>query len=1607
MAEQFLTDLSDALSDQFSLGENSNHTLDIAVDGSSQRYGKLGDFAKKFDQSQERRYLQEGYLRTDPYNVSPKQMEILLQEPDITVLVKKRAFSTLSENYRLDHLDTDEKLFYKATKILFQNKCQQIATLEKLSKIARVTTETGEVAKQLFPLVLSLVDEIGNTINGSFDTSTENDILNGTFTAGFGKLQSVVNQIRKVYNYTANNTYTTWLQDTTNPFKTKLGQGSGVIEFTNVTSINTNCHLLIDSAPASFNISDPYNMMLITSTDIERALSDATNKIYNHKIFQFAQQSSDDFASALIKELNGKRARRGASAIQFIINADTIFGKRVRAIIEKSGIEINFTYNPALGLGSLISGGGTNISEESFRGGPEVGEEGIDRESSSSIITSSEASVFSRVVENIFNGLQLNKNSQSLTTKQNAAITNYARRKLRTHYLGKLVIQPLDQVHVYISSKSRTDNKILGGLKGMFTGLGFLQNMNNISTGLKDQWSSLFNPSDNASFQLEKSAIVGSDFPNWLWTILRSQFVNDTGGAHVYGGIVENPRSSFRNGINSVSVSVKSNTEYLNFGKVNFKPALDVFNGPFYDPLTPFETSFDTVSGNFKKEAPKLLKENVELLKQGVIKYKAGPNVNKIVTEENFFKNQDKEEQEFGSPRNVYYCPDGFTYRWKEGIGTLVQFSESLGASNTGSTGHPPLTKDPFAGQDVMNVISLAITGIPYNFATFYKASREINGYSRNVQSGADSANSFYQALNRDLAKNNTLWGNFIPFKNLVMDEDAFARVLTSQNSVTNINDQINQKLVEIQDITRKLHLLQRNQTIRPAETTAQTLLTSTIAGKQSELNSLYSQSAEQLKTSSAAGLYLAGDDVSFDTDEFINNNKKNNESLTKPSIRKELRRKLNFLTRRLSWQVRANEDKNFLIIDDSYDRDYDLLAYEKDLSEQMQAFNSDYANVLSKVRDTSKLLDLEVFCDTQGHIRVRPPQYNRMPSSVFYRLFQLKQSTGIQIFPQFLEDLFVNQIESLISQIEIIEDQIRLAAATLGKSTDSDVLILVDSPLFKFISDESNGKVNEFGWMLSVNPENAINNQSLTFQQALDQQAGVKQTFNTITKSQFLTNFISQSAPGTITSSDRINRVIERLHNKTGQQVTVDNFLTKNNEGFTELSGSPSRVVDAFKVTNDISNSISQRQRLVKHAANALKNAKEYLSLNNNNDSDTFTANKLLMPDISRNSNIPEVFANMIEDETYDDYGPGSGSRYIIKEYQIIDLNIEEHIPEFTAVEVKGQFNDFATPLPTALNNNITGSGGGNALITAAAIDYDLWRIYGMRNTKTFAAPFLSKPITQCAPYAAMILSRQRKDIFRGSLTIAGNEFMQPGDVIYLESRDMLFYVDSVSHNFSYGGSFQTTLQLSYGHPPGDYIPTTLDMIGKLIYNNKEASDFVNYRQNSANNNEKSLGTIILDTRKSQGGSDKIEDNLLGGTFGNQNVSVISEILNTTVEALSINKDLSNNTVATIELRIFNSAGTPDETINTAASIVKGLLSQGKDDSDKKSVFDTEITIDSDDIEIVSVNVFSDKDYRSPSQKAIDMVKNVQDLIASKDFKQTLFTCIIDCWIVFSENNG
>lgn len=1608
-SSDFLYNLGEIVSNQFSLGENKNASLDIVQNGQAQRFGKLGPFASKFDQSAQRSYTEEGSSRIDRYNPKPKQLDILMQDPDLTVFIKKRAFSSLAENFRPDLMDEKERLFYKATKLLFQNKCKQISNYEKLSKIERISNQIGEVDYNLLPIIFSATDALA-AIPG--------------IGSGLTQFKSIIDRVREVVALNQDNFYTTWLTNVPDSFTSTFGEGTGVIELTTVQSISTTTSINFGQGSFNMSIVDPYKLMLITENDIDQAIADANNNIYNNSFVQLGIQSLDEITADRKRQLTLSRIGRGVNPIIFQINPDTYLGKRVRAIIDGIGFEILFN-------GSIT---GSNTIDDSAKLGSEaLGNQGLNND---------EISIFNDIVSNLFVQLSIAANSRRDARSSNMQI-NDVRNRLRLHYNGKQIIQPMDTIHVYMGSKTKIDNKIVGGLQGVFSGLNFLQGSNAVLQDLKDSFDMLSGSS------IEKSIFVGNDFPNWLWLAMRNQFVADKKGAHTFAGIVETTNESYNGGSYTVSVSGTDNAGYFNYGIVNFRPSVDVFNGSLYDPLTPFDLKFDTITGVSKDKVPDLLPENKSVFESAFVKNKSGLLAGIKPTEKNFL-NQDAERSQNTSVKRVFYDPDGFVYRWKQGVGTLVLFGDSFTENPIDTQAAPALTEDPFAGQDIMNVLSLLITGEPYNFATFYKAAVNFDSFARDPQTGEDPAFSYYRSLQNSLKYRNLVYGNFVPFKKLTVDEKTFTKTLGNQLSALSFNSDVQQLLEQRATLSDKLIFLTG---VKPANlppgavpTADVNAISTQLAGLDTQIQQKIQSIQTELSTNKVISIY--GNDISFDYDTSTSLSDK---TRLDDDARRELRRKINYLTRRLIWKVRANEDVNLLLVDDTYDKDYDIQAFEKSFTNPA-LFKSDYITVSEKIRTVADILELEVFANTQGHIEVRNPKYNRAPSSVFYKMLRLKDELGIQVFPQFLEDLYATQLDSLFTEIEVLEDEIRLYCLSLNAVDDSACEAFINTSegslaaganltdaagQFRFLSqgDQAKVAVEDLRKVVAnANPDDIASTVQTTLSSVQGQanvnafDIGVRATIiqqnvipssNSNNPNQFanLNDVFNQQFV-----VPRKDKIVQRLSDKTGQQFDVSQIFGNTNG--LKPSNTVS-AVDILKVLNAIATRVSARQHAIKSAANALRNVKESVSLFT---SDTnATTNKLLLPSLSSSTSIPQMFEHMIEDESYDDLGPGSAKRYILSNDRIISYTISEKRPRYTAVEVNGRFGDNFIR-NSDLPSDLAAFQNGNALITASAVDYDLWRMYGIALPQTVEAPFLTDPNTQCAPYAVSLLNRAKKQILSGTIDIIGNEYQQPGEVVYLEDRNMLFYVESVSHDFTFGRNFTTRLNISYGHSPGEYIPTPLDVIGKVLYKNKDITNYVHKRQSNSFNQEH-IGTIVGNISNDiLASTSSVEDDITTGSYGESNRAVLQKIFDYAAPILA---SATDTYVPTLELRVYYNTDDsfPDfNTINaysqSIATTVKDYLigandlhgnakATGKTNTNTPSLqafFPTQLVVLP-----VNAGLTQVGEFRYPSAKAFYYARNALERSSTTidttqiqtKIDSIIYGSIVDCWIVFKNTNS
>ena len=1484
--------------DYVGAGENTPRSLDVPDPNNPDQvvdFGALGEYASKVDPTAQRSYVESGYIS----NVRPRFFETLLQEPDITIVIKKRMFSSLTENYKIDLMDSADRGYLKASKRLLQNKCQVISTYERLTKLERVIESKGVLDDFLTPMLLSGIEAL---------ESVGINIVSP-------KAKSVLDRIRKMQAFSEPELFTTWFIDPDSPFD--MGEGIGTFTLTTIASVNTSVSTKLGGGSCSLSIEDPYHLMNITDLDIDRAIADIFNNKQSSSLFQFSEQELAKQNNNLKAKLISERALRGATPIIWKVSDNSVLNKRVRAFIDGEGREIIFTFDPGFG--------GVNSSIEVDPVAME-GKNGL---------TESDIKQFEKITKNIYLILNLRRQKENelsdVLSDDNKKDVEYIRSKMRLQFANKNIIQVMDTVHIFMSSKTMVDNKVIGAdVNTTYSpGNNLLSMLNSKTSQLEQSFNNLtgfFGGSGNSFVEIEKNAIVGPDFPLWLWTAMRNSFTRQAAGIHVFAGIVNKVSSEFRDGKYKLSVNCSDHSEYFKKGRINKKPGPDVPERSIYDPLTPFDLDFDGATGVLVDDHPKLLPENESLLLSGVVKFKNGSRfLGSPMTQFLYLigSNDNTSSLGFDTMQRVFFDPDGFVYRWKSGIGTFTYSGSRHPKNKYRESISPLMTSDPWAGQDVMNVLSLLICGKPHNYNSFITSAISTGNFSLNNDAkvnNADIARSFYRSLISDVNIENLTWGNFIPFKKIIMSDNAFKFMIQGQFSVQRANAELGRLLAQrarifdalaavgaefadnpnIYELDLDGNLGNRNVSVNTLEIPSHSISApegnvalNELLNLDKEIAKHQNQLIQALGTANTndGSLQIFGDDVSYSPDYDGWGNQMGEED--REQARQDLRKKMKYLTQRRLWKVKENSDQNLFIVDDQYDKDYDIQAFERALADKLPFLKSTYASIFEQIQSVAQILNLEVFANTQGHIEVRPPCYNRMPSSVFYRMVSDRR----RLFPKTLETLFINQAEGLTDRLKVIEDKIRLRTLALGLGDDASAQKFLSSSMnntkitfssfsFVFITGEENGEFEKpftFRALVRQDSPDALESQEYKALKSLNQkiagQARLTALFDKGTQLKAVYDKKTLKLPlgnDPITSS--YSKVKNRIEISTGEKVP----------SIYEIQGQTADIrtgvrtqTSTMKLVGELSSLVSERQNVIKLLRNSLKNIDQGILINGDPNERRTT----LFPNLQRKKSIPSVIQHMLEDEEEDDLGPGSGGRYVIKDNQIISLRIVESEPEFTAIEAIGSVDGggIGSGLVTPVHQGGIGEEG-NMQASAIAVDYDLWRMYGFKVGSSIKAPYISSAEAQAAPLAVWALTEQRRKLISGDVTIVGNEYMQPGEVVYIEDRDLLFYVESVSHSFSYGSNFTTSLSLTFGHNPGEYFPTMLDIVGKGLYSKRNQENKIRNARFGQANGDQCLGTLVVEPQIVS--LDPVEALVMKNRYGDQNRAALTQLMITLKEA-------------------------------------------------------------------------------------------------------------------------
>jgi hypothetical protein len=190
------------------------------------------------------------------------------------------------------------------------------------------------------------------------------------------------------------------------------------------------------------------------------------------------------------------------------------------------------------------------------------------------------------------------------------------------------------------------------------------------------------------------------------------------------------------------------------------------------------------------------------------------------------------------------------------------------------------------------------------------------------------------------------------------------------------------------------------------------------------------------------------------------------------------------------------------------------------------------------------------------------------------------------------------------------------------------------------------------------------------------------------------------------------------------------------------------------------------------------------------------------------------------------------------------------------------------------------------------------------------------------------MLLTRQRSQILNASAEVVGNEFYQLGDVVYLSDLQTLFYVSGLAHNFTYESGFSTTLTLTYGHPPGEYIPTPLDVIGKSLSKRDGAQASFRVRRGISGSDR-----ILAVVRFGEGETG--QKGLLNSQDGMRNYQMLSNALNIIKTAIDPSHPDTSLRVVVIAFGDLSSKPDQEKRVSTVANwlsrpVVPGEKSDG-----------------------------------------------------------------------------
>jgi hypothetical protein len=1342
-------------------------------------------------------------------SATPRDRNIVSMAPRATILIKKKAFSTMKQANDLQWMDRTERMLLRATKALFAYKVAQIRAYESLSKIEDTFQDTGEISLNLFVELLDQAkllsippEETGDIQNfGDVADLVVDAVVNSLSDIAYDSYKEDVLKILERHAFSTDNHLTNWVVDPNNTDNYLTGPGTGVIELGTFKSFSTQTSLESDPQTASIEIADPYRIMNIIEDDIEMAIEEALTGTLG-----------------LMEEL--------VSGNPDIPLLDT-------QSILASAVELS-------GLGQLDS----------------------------------------------------------------TLDTDYIRDRLRVFYLGKSIINAADGVHFFIRG-----NKGLNDYRNEeeYLDESFFQ----IDETILEAERILYT---NGS--LPRSDEQGSTVPTYKQ--LRKFSDNSLAMRHVFAGYVTRISESFGGGQWTLKIDCVDNMGWLQWSRFMIEPALQDPQGILEDPLTPFKIDTDATGEVLSAAGPELLDENKDLLRTGLLSYDSGILNGQVATENNLLQGQYNQSGSLNGTKCLQH-PHGLIYRWKTGIITAtaaVNTVDPLDESEITQRTHNQVygltvAEDVLNNLDIANILSLLIVGQPYNVETFVDQAYQVHNITKTASSTLSPQDPLASVLDV-VRRQNNYFGDFRPYRMITMSNSTIEQTAGSNFMRNEVNDKVKQLQVrraEINSVLRRLKGAKGDGSV--GEAVVNGTLTRSLEEEVRRIDAGIKAQIDSLRDS---GSTSSADLVTSNFNLFGNNRVL---PLTGNfTADHEITRAMTIIgAQRRIEDVRLNRDNNLFIVSDQYDEHTDIRPYLFKIRDSgYKIFQGQFIDVHTKCAEAARFMNLEFFCNSQGHLEFRPPQWNRTPLSILQRLFEINGETDKNIVPEFLTEIFETRTTSLRREIHSLNVRIVILALLLGRYPDGSLIPNFPNPSDSILIPEGtpSGKaslrffgVREEG--LKDNSEKTLELRDNTYRagignlvdtgsQLLGAGVSFEATFgdegdilngdtetllgifdpvfqeeqNVVQNVLTVATTSGGSRPIKIANKDNLDKLRTEFKKSFGLDPARDlvteagkfrdeDFIFSSNAS--DQNAEANSIGQANNYLQKLEETISNRDKLVTILQRNIEKQEELEELENilsgeftapEDEEPGFLDGVIDVLDRAQNTikTISDIFTgdstkgslfdHLIEDDTRNLMGPGSGRRYIIEDHDIITCTYVEQPPDFCRIDVVGDAPVIGSGLASTFEDRYYWAG---------ATDFDLWRQYGYKYSEV-NLPFANSAELQSKPYAILELQLQRVKIHQANVTVAGNEYYEPGDVVFLKDKQLLYYVRSVSHNFEIGSGFTTSLVLEFGHPPEIYLPSPLDIIGQQLTKDPLTGNILVYRNSEGDDNYRALqpdGAIIF----------------------------------------------------------------------------------------------------------------------------------------------------------------